>query len=761
MTSFLKKLFSFKMFFRNFLKQKKFLLFLTFVFLFLLFPVSGPAWGLAVPIVGAVGVGVAAWFFNILIASPFWIIATLGEALMGIGSFFLGFVMGNPFNVPFTRPGDPPLGNPIISIGWTLTRDFVNMLFILGFAYIGLATSLGISGFDTKKAFANILIVALFVNFTPVFCGLIVDFTNIIANYFFLGLTFDEVHQSFAEHKTKLFEAFKFKNLLEEWELAVQIVFLFTYGLLAGFTFLIFAWILLFRGPIIWLLVILSPLAFFFWIFNATKKWWNSWWDQFINWSFIAIPASFFLYLSKQALVKADELVAIGGGGGGLLSDLAPYFIAIIFMAFALFLTFKMTGIGKVAIMALGTSMLGAVGGALRIGAARAKSFYDARAGKAALKPGEEGYEEWEKKHKARALAGRISRMFLGGQTEKEKKSAWGRASMFARPLLGIATGGLTYWGKPVFRKVSTGLEETQQKGIKEEIEKLKGTSLAKKEAAFLNALPGILGEKQRITAFKAMAEDDQLSDSSLSEDQIKKTLKEILNYNPGLMGDLKFINPRITTEIIREMPHLGEKARERAGVSVSDEDIGRYEERCEKAEVEFKPEDALEMKLIEKIRRKHIDSFSKETAKQLVENIYYHLFGDISNTLPEITKKFGSALVDSFNEERIKFTGTESLVKEWNKRLDDLINLYRNERELKLNLEKAGLIVNKKQRQMAKNKIKTDLFNIKGQINRIENIRNEILELTKEKYTEPTVVFFKSPTAANIGLGIAPLPEK
>lgn len=764
------------MFFRNFLTQKKFLLFLTLVFLFFPFSVLMAWWPWAVGAIGTIGgvatvvggveIPVLGWLFDLLIAFPFWVIIVLSEALIGLGSYFLGIALGNPFNVPFTRPGDAPLGNPIIGIGWTLTRDFVNMLFILGFAYIGLATSLGITGFDTKRVFANILIVALFVNFTPVLCGLIVDFTNIIANYFLLGLTFDEVHQSFTEHKTILFEKFKFKNLLKEWEIAVQVVFLFTYGILAGFTLLVFAWILFFRGPIIWILVILSPLAFFFWIFNATKKWWSSWWGHFINWSFIAIPAGFFLYLSKQALVKAGELVAIGGGGDGILSDLAPYLVAIIFMAFTLFLTYKMSGIGKVAIMALGASILGVAGKALRIGAARARSFYGARAGKAPPSPDEgKVYEDWAKKHKTRALVGRLSRMFLGGQTEGEKKSGWGIASMIARPLGCLPSLGLTYAAKPVFRSVMARLEESQQKSMQEEIGKLKGISLATKEAAFLNALPGILGEKQRIAALKAIVEDDQLSDSNLSKDQIKKTLKEVLSYNPSLMGDLKFIDPKTTVEVIKEMPHLGEKAREQAGVSVSEADIKRYRERCEEElKIPFKLEDALEMKLIEKIRHKHIDSFSKETAERLVKNMYYHIFGDINNTLPEISKKFGSALVNSFNEERIEFTGVKNLVKSWNKQLDNLINFYREERGLKLELERAELIVNKKEREMAQNRIKTKLFNIKEQINKIENIRNEIIEKTTKWYGRQAAEFFESPTAANIGLGIAPQvprPEK
>ena len=57
------------------------------------------------------------------------------------------------------------------------------MLFILGLAYIGLATALNLSNFNTNKTFGKLILFALLINFTPVITGVIVDVANIISNF--------------------------------------------------------------------------------------------------------------------------------------------------------------------------------------------------------------------------------------------------------------------------------------------------------------------------------------------------------------------------------------------------------------------------------------------------------------------------------------------------------------------------------------------------------------------------------------------------
>jgi len=118
-----------------------------------------------------------------LLTLAFQLILAIGEQLLQFGNFMLGWAISNPFNLSYTDPA----GNDIINIGWTLLRDLTNMFFILGLAYVGLATALNITDFNTKKVFGNLLIIALLINFTPVICGAIVDISNIVLNFFLHG----------------------------------------------------------------------------------------------------------------------------------------------------------------------------------------------------------------------------------------------------------------------------------------------------------------------------------------------------------------------------------------------------------------------------------------------------------------------------------------------------------------------------------------------------------------------------------------------
>ena len=182
----LRQVFKLSFFCKALSKKQTLLLLAPFIFLGLLYPfypanaaVQIAALGLAA--FGAVVGILASWVGAAAVtAGILALMLGLSLALMTQANVFLSWAISSPFNLAMTYPN----GNIIIELGWTLMRDFTNMLFILGLAYIGLATALDIAGFDTKKAFINLLLIALLINFTPVICGAIVDISNIITNFF-------------------------------------------------------------------------------------------------------------------------------------------------------------------------------------------------------------------------------------------------------------------------------------------------------------------------------------------------------------------------------------------------------------------------------------------------------------------------------------------------------------------------------------------------------------------------------------------------
>ncbi|MCD6500676.1 hypothetical protein J7K42_01515 [bacterium] len=329
-----------------FLKKQIVFIFLIFLSFSLLFP-SPPAYAQfgVLDLLGTAGKG-ALWFAQALLGLFLQFILLIAQGVLAIGIALLSGVIN------FTLSGAVSLTSPdkneIIRVGWTLVRDFVNIGFILGLIYIGLATALRIAGFELKKVFPWFLIMALLINFTPVICGVVVDAANIVMK-FFLGAmaNWSLLGEVFSSNISALGDLFTTLS----WVPVAKFVFLIVFGFAAGFVLLVFAILLLLRAIIIPLLVILSPFAFLSYIFPYTKRLiWDRWWSQFLQWSFIGAIGGFFLYLSRLALrEQAMFKFAIPAEDPALatfMEQIAPYYVGVAFLMVGLFATFSTSAMG-------------------------------------------------------------------------------------------------------------------------------------------------------------------------------------------------------------------------------------------------------------------------------------------------------------------------------------------------------------------------------------------------------------------------------
>jgi hypothetical protein len=224
-----------------------------------------------------------------------------------------------------------PLTPEIVTIGWTFTRDFVNMFFILIIAFIGLATILGLDNYNAKKMMPKTIILALLINFTPVLVGFIVDMGNIVTYFFMraaseitnlpsvLNLVYNYLTASVT---TTLLETGDFLTMFGQFAGIV------IYGFVVIIFFLwaswIYFWVTLslgFRITELWVLMIVCPIAFFSKIFKGVKDifpdilGWDRWWAEFLKWIIWAIPIGFFLYLSNWILVNTAVVQNIFSSG--------------------------------------------------------------------------------------------------------------------------------------------------------------------------------------------------------------------------------------------------------------------------------------------------------------------------------------------------------------------------------------------------------------------------------------------------------------
>jgi len=251
--------------------------------------------------------------------------------------------------------------NWVVTHGWRIVRDLSNMIIVLGFVVVGIATILRIKEYQAKKLLVPLIIVALLVNFSLVLSGLIIDATNITMDYFIktsgpAGVV-DPIIMSVTREGGRVIEDAKNKG---EAEYITAMATIIAYQTISAMVFFLFAFLFLFRHVALMILSILSPLGFVCYVFPATKGVFKKWWNQFLQWAVIGIPAAFFIYLAGHLTV------GLGTGVSTALDSLTSFFVPIAFLLFGYSMCFQSGAIGANAAIGLATGAAGLAWGATK-----------------------------------------------------------------------------------------------------------------------------------------------------------------------------------------------------------------------------------------------------------------------------------------------------------------------------------------------------------------------------------------------------------
>lgn len=190
-----------------------------------------------------------------------------------------------------------------VEIGWSIVRDLCNMFFILILLVIAFGTILRIESYNWKKMLPKLLLMAVLINFSKTICGLIIDFAQVIM------LTFIS---SISTGTNNFVELLGVKNLLTFAEsknasnsdagLAMDTVWALLLGLIFMIVTLIVLAVLLatlvFRVMMLWVYIILSPLAYLLSAFPQGQKYAAQWWSEFTKNVITGPILAFFLWLA-------------------------------------------------------------------------------------------------------------------------------------------------------------------------------------------------------------------------------------------------------------------------------------------------------------------------------------------------------------------------------------------------------------------------------------------------------------------------------
>lgn len=203
---------------------------------------------------------------------------------------------------------------------------------ILVFAFLALifsqATSVGLSSYGVKKLLPRIIAAAILMNLSFFICQIMVDFSNILgagAGAFVNSATGGGI----ADNVSKATSSFTSANIAGQVILGTiaAAVILFFFLIPVVIAFLVVVFVIAARLAIVYLLIMIAPLAFAAWVLPNTDKYFKKWWDLFIN-MLTLYPMVMFIFAA--AIIASHAILQTDKGTMGQL-------IALLVMAMPLF----------------------------------------------------------------------------------------------------------------------------------------------------------------------------------------------------------------------------------------------------------------------------------------------------------------------------------------------------------------------------------------------------------------------------------------
>lgn len=261
--------------------------------------------------------GVIGWFASEALLQASGFISTIMGAFFGVLLYLEALIIDyllSP-NFKFTTA-------PVVKFGWNITRDLANMFFILILLIIAFATVLRIQSYALQQLLWKVIVAALLINFSLVIAGTVIDFTQILTNFFVNGIT---ANGNFGTFTAQLALNMKITNFYQPaspnsigqgiaqfgasaFAAVVGMILTLVGGVVMVFVFGATAIFLVLRIINLWGLLIFAPIAWIFWILPATSGHFKEWWDSFIKWAFFAPIYTFFIFLARQIFNAAGGI---------------------------------------------------------------------------------------------------------------------------------------------------------------------------------------------------------------------------------------------------------------------------------------------------------------------------------------------------------------------------------------------------------------------------------------------------------------------
>ena len=221
-----------------------------------------------------------------------------------------------------------------ITQAWEAVRGLINMFYLLILVFLAITTILRVNQFNDKKLFFKVIVSAILVNFSMAITLVVIDFSNLIMVYFASAIQNLDLINTFFNNIGMADNFLGNKNT--SWFLAAGANMIeFIINIVIAVMVLFTAISLLIRLVAYWVLIILSPLAFFSIAVPGSSSF-NEWREKLIHYSFYGPIMLFFIWLAlalssylKDAFTHAEGI----DGWNGFVRFLTSY-ITVIYLLY-------------------------------------------------------------------------------------------------------------------------------------------------------------------------------------------------------------------------------------------------------------------------------------------------------------------------------------------------------------------------------------------------------------------------------------------
>lgn len=261
----------------------------------------------------------------------------------------------------------------VIYPGWIVLRNLCNIIFIIAIMVIAMGTLLRVDSYKSRSVLVQLILAALLVNFSLVIAQVILGVADTVQNQFLPNNA--EVIRALAKdlmvaYRSTLFDL----NLTGYWSGLVLQFMLLILSFGSFMVFLAIAAFLFIRIIMLWILLMLSPLAYAAGALPSTAHYRTEWWTTFLKYAFFTPIMAFFLNLTAiiATTYKTNPIFGALGikdsdFGGGTAGSIAGFvfragstLLLIVFLIVALKVaeSFSIFGAGEISKFAKGGMFL-------------------------------------------------------------------------------------------------------------------------------------------------------------------------------------------------------------------------------------------------------------------------------------------------------------------------------------------------------------------------------------------------------------------